>query len=173
MIKKFALAICAAAGLFAAETTVELFAATDKGAGDKIGSVTISETQFGLLFAPSLNGVPSGIHGFHVHANGSCEPTKAADGKITPAGAAGGHFDPANTNAHKGPYDTSGHLGDLPAVYADNEGKVSYPVLAPRIKKISEIKGKALMLHVGGDNHADTPAPLGGGGGRFACGVIK
>jgi Cu-Zn family superoxide dismutase len=28
------------------------------------------------------------------------------------------------------------------------------------------------MVHVGGDNHADHPQPLGGGGVRFACGVI-
>jgi Cu-Zn family superoxide dismutase len=28
------------------------------------------------------------------------------------------------------------------------------------------------MIHAGGDNHADHPAPLGGGGARMACGVI-
>jgi Cu-Zn family superoxide dismutase len=26
---------------------------------------------------------------------------------------------------------------------------------------------------VGGDNYSDTPAPLGGGGGRLVCGVVK
>lgn len=29
------------------------------------------------------------------------------------------------------------------------------------------------MIHVGGDNHHDTPAALGGGGARMVCGVIK
>ncbi|HPY41396.1 MAG TPA: superoxide dismutase [Cu-Zn] SodC2, partial [Thiolinea sp.] len=29
------------------------------------------------------------------------------------------------------------------------------------------------MIHMGGDNHADHPAPLGGGGARMVCGVIK
>jgi Cu-Zn family superoxide dismutase len=29
------------------------------------------------------------------------------------------------------------------------------------------------MIHVGGDNYADHPMPLGGGGARMACGVIK
>jgi Cu-Zn family superoxide dismutase len=29
------------------------------------------------------------------------------------------------------------------------------------------------MVHVGGDNYSDTPAPLGGGGGRLVCGVVK
>jgi Cu-Zn family superoxide dismutase len=28
------------------------------------------------------------------------------------------------------------------------------------------------MIHVGGDNHADHPEKLGGGGARVACGVI-
>jgi Cu-Zn family superoxide dismutase len=29
------------------------------------------------------------------------------------------------------------------------------------------------MIHAGGDNYADKPAPLGGGGERIACGVIQ
>ena len=29
------------------------------------------------------------------------------------------------------------------------------------------------MVHIGGDNHHDHPAALGGGGARVACGVIK
>jgi hypothetical protein len=38
--------------------------------------------------------------------------------------------------------------------------------------KLSEITGRALMLHVGGDNHADHPAAMGGGGARLACAVV-
>lgn len=29
------------------------------------------------------------------------------------------------------------------------------------------------MIHAVGDNYSDTPAPLGSGGARIACGVIK
>jgi Cu-Zn family superoxide dismutase len=29
------------------------------------------------------------------------------------------------------------------------------------------------MIHEGGDNYRDTPEPLGGGGGRIACGVVE
>jgi Cu-Zn family superoxide dismutase len=29
------------------------------------------------------------------------------------------------------------------------------------------------MIHAGGDTYSDMPAPLGGGGARLACGVIK
>jgi Cu-Zn family superoxide dismutase len=28
------------------------------------------------------------------------------------------------------------------------------------------------MIHAGGDNYSDEPAPLGGGGARVACGVV-
>ena len=44
------------------------------------------------------------------------------------------------------------------------------PVLAPRLN-MADLKGRSLMIHAGGDNHADHPAPLGGGGARVVCGV--
>jgi Cu-Zn family superoxide dismutase len=42
----------------------------------------------------------------------------------------------------------------------------------PRIK-VADIKGRSLMIHEGGDNYSDQPKPLGGGGGRVACGIIR
>jgi superoxide dismutase, Cu-Zn family len=141
-----------------------------EGAPQPIGQVTISETAYGLVFTPKLSSLPAGIHGFHVHENGSCD-VGVKDGKKGAALAAGGHFDPAKTGKHLGPY-ADGHLGDLPAIYVNAKGVADYPVLAPRLKKISEIKGHALMIHAGGDNHSDMPMPLGGGGDRVACGVI-
>lgn len=53
------------------------------------------------------------------------------------------------------------------------DGTATYPLLAPRLKSLSELKGHSLMIHKGGDNYSDKPAPLGGGGARFACGVIE
>lgn len=164
------LTLVCAAGAHAASEDVTLHQVTAQGIGESIGKVTISETPYGLQFAPALSGLKPGIHGFHVHAKGSCEPGESA-GKIVAAGAAGGHLDPHDSGKHLGPY-ADGHLGDLPALYVTDDGKASYPVVAPRLKSLSEIKGKALMVHVGGDNHADHPQPLGGGGARLACGVI-
>ncbi|CAI1646746.1 superoxide dismutase [Cu-Zn] SodC [Serratia proteamaculans] len=155
----------------AATVDVEMNLVTGQGIGQDIGKVTISETPYGLLFTPQLKALPAGVHGFHVHENGSCEPGMK-EGKAVAALAAGGHFDPQKTGKHLGPY-ADGHLGDLPAIYVTNDGMANDPVLAPRLKKISEITGKALMVHAGGDNHSDQPKPLGGGGKRFACGVIK
>ncbi len=51
--------------------------------------------------------------------------------------------------------------------------KLTDAVIAPRLKSLDEVKDKALMVHVGGDNMSDQPKPLGGGGERYACGVIK
>ena len=140
------------------------------GAPKPIGTVSIEETEYGLVFTPKLSNLPAGVHGFHVHENGSCE-AGTKDGVKGAALAAGGHFDPTKTGKHLGPY-ANGHLGDLPAIYVNADGTATDPVLAPRIKKISEIKGHALMVHAGGDNHSDHPKPLGGGGDRAACGVI-
>ncbi|NUU67805.1 superoxide dismutase [Cu-Zn] SodC2 [Enterobacteriaceae bacterium BIT-l23] len=154
----------------AASEKVEMKLATEQGAGEAVGTVTISESANGLTFTPDLKGLPDGEHGFHIHANGSCDP-KTVDGKLTPAGAADGHFDPHNTGKHLGP-EGDGHLGDLPVLTVSQDGSATSPVTAPRLKSLDEIKGKALMIHVGGDNMSDMPKPLGGGGARFACGVI-
>jgi Cu-Zn family superoxide dismutase len=109
------------------------------------------------------------MHGFHVHEHASCE-AQEKEGKPPTALAAGGHYDPTQSKQHGAPWG-SGHLGDLPALYVDSEGKAIYPVLAPRLK-LSDLKGRSLMVHAGGDNYADQPAPLGGGGARIACGVF-
>ena len=162
-------ASCAVAN--AADTKVTMKMATEKGEGLEVGTVTISETSHGLVFTPMLKGLPAGLHGFHVQENASCGPNQK-DGTPVPAGAAAGHLDPSKTGKHGLPWG-DGHLGDLPALTVDDKGAASNPVLAPRLKKLPHIKGKALMVHAGGDNHADHPAPLGGGGGRIACGVIQ
>jgi Cu-Zn family superoxide dismutase len=154
----------------AASKDVQIDLVSADGAPQPVGMVKIEETPYGLLFTPQLKSLPAGIHGFHVHQNGSCA-SAVTDGKTVPAGAAGGHFDPDKTGKHLGPYAT-GHLGDLPALYVSTDGTATYPVLAPRLKSLAQISGHALMVHAGGDNHADLPAPLGGGGARMACGVI-
>lgn len=172
-MKRFTLAmltLLTCAGAQAASDEVEMNLVTAQGIGQSIGTVTITETDKGLEFTPNLSSLPPGEHGFHVHAKGSCEPA-IKDGKPSPAEAAGGHFDPQHTGKHEGP-EGMGHLGDLPVLVVNSDGKATTPVVAPRLKALAEVKGKALMIHVGGDNMSDQPKPLGGGGVRFACGVI-
>jgi len=154
----------------AAELIVPMNTVNAEGAVKSIGSVKITESSFGLVFSPSLEGLEAGIHGIHVHENPSCEP-KDKDGKPVAALAAGGHYDPNATKRHGTPWG-DGHLGDLPALVVGQDGKANYAELAPRLK-ISDIKSRALIIHMGGDNYSDDPALLGGGGARIACGVIK
>ncbi len=153
----------------AGPVVITLNAVDANGVGAPVGTVTVTTSSYGLVFTPDLKGLAPGLHGFHVHANAACG-TSEADGKKVPGGAAGGHFDPAKTGKHGTPWG-DGHLGDLPALYVAPDGSATQPVLAPRLK-LSDLNGHALMIHAGGDNHADHPMPLGGGGARMACGVI-
>lgn len=154
----------------AAEATVTLNLAQADGTGPVVGTVRLVETRYGLALYPSLTGLPPGLHGFHVHENASCAPS-TKDGVATPAGAAGGHLDPLASKHHGEPWG-DGHLGDLPPLYVSADGAAAQPVLAPRLK-LADVAHHALMVHAGGDNHADHPAALGGGGARVACGVIE
>ncbi len=153
-----------------ASAEISLNMVDEKGVGAAIGSITAADSKYGLILTPSLRGLPAGLHGFHVHQNPSCE-AKEKDGKLVPALAAGGHLDPAGANKHGEPWG-EGHLGDLPPLYVDSSGNAMQPVLAPRLK-VADLAGRSIMIHAGGDNYSDHPAPLGGGGMRIACGVVK
>jgi len=172
-MKRFAIivmGIVLASGVAWSDTTkIEMVTATASGSGPAIGTIVVKDTPYGVLFTPDLAGLTPGLHGFHVHENPDCGP-KEKNGAMVPGLAAGGHYDPAGTGRHEGPYG-DGHLGDLPPLYVDSDGKATHPVLAPRLKT-ADLKGRSLMIHAGGDNYADHPAKLGGGGARMACGVV-
>lgn len=151
-----------ASTLVYANIVVPIYMVAPTGQGKAIGTVTLSDDYNGVLVTPNLQGLPAGVHGFHVHVNPDCSDNGMA---------AGGHFDPASTNQHDGPYDKHGHLGDLPILVVNADGTATLPTLAPRFK-LAQMKGHALMIHAGGDNYSDKPEKLGGGGARIACGVI-
>lgn len=144
---------------YAAQVTSTIYA-TDNDT-TPIGKVVFLDTDYGLLITPTLSTLPPGLHGLHLHQHANCADHGTG---------AGGHFDPKNTNSHQGPYG-EGHLGDLPVLYVNADGKANTPTLAPRLKT-SDLTGLAVMIHAGGDNYSDAP-PLGGGGARMGCGVIQ
>lgn len=139
------------------------------GIGEKIGTVTFIDTPDGLNIDVDLTGLTPGQHGMHIHQNPSCQPA-LQDGKPAAALGAGGHWDPDGIRKHKGPAN-GGHRGDLPYLTANDQG-ISREKLQVKNLAASEIKGRSLMIHAGGDTYSDTPA-LGGGGARIACGVIE
>lgn len=156
--------------VFAEEVVVKINLVNEQGVGKEIGTITASDSKYGMILTPQLSDLTPGLHGFHVHEKPDCSHAMK-DGKAVPALAAGGHYDPAKTGKHEGPYG-NGHLGDLPPLYVAADGKATLPVLAPRLK-VADIRGRSLMIHAGEDNYSDMPAPLGGGGARAACGVVK
>ena len=178
-----AASLCLASfSLFAATISVPIYLTAKPGEqGKSVGTITFTDTPYGMLIRPNLYDLPIGIRGFHVHEKNSCANLGAA---------AGGHYDPAKTGMHLGPYNSEGELGDLPALTVMPEkpcvpdksnknqvvcpatGECTLPVLAPRLK-VAMLQGRSIMIHAGGDNYSDQPEPLGGGGARLACGVVS
>jgi Cu-Zn family superoxide dismutase len=149
--------------------TVTISAVTAEGVGTPLGTIELKDTEKGLELIPNLKGLAPGEHGFHIHENPSCAP-KEKDGKMAAAMAAGGHFDPHATGKHLGPHG-GGHEGDLPKLEAGADGSATKTAVVEGVH-LADVKNRSIMIHAGGDNYSDTPAPLGGGGARVACGVI-
>lgn len=152
----------------ASPINVELRAVSSTGIGEPVGKVDVNETEDGLAFEVTTWSISAGEHGFHVHETGSCDP-KSKDGVPEAAGSAGPHFDPHKSGRHRGP-GQGGHAGDLPRLTIAGEGEQRIAFVVPLLT-LKEIRGRALIVHEGGDTYADVP-PAGGGGKRIACGVI-
>lgn len=143
--------------------------ASTHGIGEKIGTITFEDSKAGLKIESDLKGLAAGDHGFHIHEHPSCDGGEK-DHKWVAGLAAGSHFDPEHTGHHLGPKG-KGHLGDLPVLVVNQKGETKTTVVAERLK-LADITNRSIMIHEGGDNYSDVP-PLGGGGARIACGVIK
>ncbi len=163
--------VLAAGPTLAADLKAAVERTTPTGPGESVGTIVVTAGPAGGLLTVDLHGLPPGPHGFHVHENGSCAPG-TTNGAVVPAGGAGGHFDPAHSGHHEGPM-KEGHLGDLPLLTIAADGALKTEVTAPRLKDVAALKGHAVIIHAGGDNYSDEPAPLGGGGARIACGVLQ
>lgn len=155
---------------FAADPTVSIYALTATGVGDPIGTITLKDSNAGLVLTPKLSKLAPGQHGIHVHALPDCRAVEK-DGKSVAGLAAGGHFDPEQSAKHLGPAG-NGHKGDLPFLTVDEKGNATQPLTAPHLT-LADLKGHAIVIHEGGDNYSDEPKPLGGGGARVACGVVE
>jgi superoxide dismutase, Cu-Zn family len=163
------LAVTASAN--AATLTVTANKIDAHGVGAAIGTIMLEDTPAGLKITPNLTDLPPGPHGFHVHINPACGPGEQ-NGQPAAGLAAGGHFDPAHTGKHLGPNSTEGHKGDMPYLTVAADGTAKAPILAPHLT-VADVQGHAFIIHAGGDNYSDTPAPLGGGGARIACAIAK
>lgn len=127
------------------------------------GSIRFSKVENGVRVEGHLEGVPPGMHGFHIHQFGDCS---SGDGK-----SAGGHFNPTNT-AHGAPSDEIRHVGDLGNISANSDGVAHFDFVDTRISLSGEanILGRGVILHEVADDL--TSQPTGAAGSRLACGVI-
>ena len=139
-------------------------------AGQDAGTATFKQTAKGVQLKLSLQNLPPGEHGVHVHQNAVCE---GPDFKT-----AGGHFNP--TGKQHGYDNPQGHhAGDLPknvTIGDDHKGSASFLLpdltLDPAAPNSLFLNGgTSLMVHEKADDMKTDPS--GASGNRIACGVIK
>ncbi len=137
--------------------------------GKVIGEVAFEQAPGGVLLFVKVAGLPPGPHGIHLHSVGGCAPDfKAAKGHINPHKRAHGLRNP------DGPDN-----GDLPNLYvaADGTGMAEFYTTLVSVADgksapaLLDADGSAVIIHANPDDHMTQP--IGGAGGRIACGVVE
>ncbi len=173
--------VCAVAALAAMTTIVtakhsapETIKVTLKNVnGVAVGAVTFTQAKPGspVDVRANTSRLPSGFHGFHVHAVGMCvAPTFAS---------ATGHLK-ATDQGH------GSHSGDMSSLLVKRNGTAALRLTTDRftLADLRDADGSAVMVHADPDNFANVPpryAPegpdqatldTGDSGVRVACGAI-
>ena len=136
--------------------------------GARVGTATFEQTPSGVLMYVEVTGLPPGAHGIHLHSAGACTPDfKAAKGHINPDNVKHGLRHP------EGPDN-----GDLPNLFVAADGSARAEFFNTRISveggdqpPLLDADGSAVIIHDRPDDHLTQP--IGGAGGRIACGVIE
>ncbi len=136
--------------------------------GSEIGSARLTQTEAGgVLIEIDVASLPADSWvGFHIHETGVCDHGAGHE-------SAGGHFNPMDTQ-HGLLMEGGPHAGDMPNVWVDSEGMARAQVFNPFVtleQGDALIRGRALMIHAGPDDHVTQPS--GGAGDRLACAVIE
>ena len=148
-----------------AETATAVIQGTKEGT-PIFGAAIFEDTDEGLRIEVDLYGASPGLHGFHIHENGSCQDNGQA---------AGGHFNPKN--ADHGLLLKDGleraHAGDLGNLKVNQNGEGNLYLVIPGLT-LGEgeygVGGRSIILH---EKEDDFGQPAGNAGGRIACGVIQ
>ena len=153
----------AATGEFAEATLID-------ATGRNIGRAVATQGATGLLIRLEVDGLTPGWHGVHIHAAGQC---------AAPFTSAGGHINHEEPKAPHGLLNPGGpDDGDLPNIFADEQGRVRAEIFTTRARItrdgpgqwLRDSDGSALVIHAAMDDHVSQP--IGGAGDRVACGVI-
>lgn len=142
--------------------------------GQEIGEAALMETPHGVLIEVELRNysnrqhVLPGVHAFHIHAVGRCDP---------PAfGSIGEHYSP--TARQHGVLNPEGmHVGDLLNLHMPIGQAQHFEVLAaeatlgPGDRSLFDADGSVLVVHENSDDYRTDPT--GNAGGAIACGIIE
>jgi Cu-Zn family superoxide dismutase len=164
---RFALFLGSVAAFAAPAGAAEAHATLENGEGKAVGKATLRDATGGVLIRVDFTGLPAGVHAFHVHAVGQCDPPfQSAQGHFNSAAKQHGYFNPKGS-----------HAGDMPNIHVPDSGTLSVEVYLPNVTvdrgdhRLLDGDGAALMVHAGADDYETDPA--GNAGDRIACGVIE
>jgi Cu-Zn family superoxide dismutase len=152
----------------AIQTTAKVSLTPAAGSSVK-GDLTLANQGTAVSIRGEITGLaPGKEHGFHVHEIGECS--------LPDFQSAGEHFNPTK-DPHGGPKSKARHLGDIPNVKADENGRASIDVSVEGLTLVdkdgapTQILGKALVVHAMPDDYKTQPS--GDSGARIACGVVR
>lgn len=138
--------------------------------GERIGAATFTAVRgAGVKIVVDAHGLPPGLHGFHIHSKGRCEPPEFD--------SAGPHFNPQHKQ-HGLRNPQGPHAGDLGNLQVGANGQAHVVILDPRLSlasgspnSILRPGGASLVIHAQPDDEMSDPS--GNSGERIACGIIS
>jgi Cu-Zn family superoxide dismutase len=129
--------------------------------------VTFNRVGSGARLGVSVSGLAPGLHGIHIHEQGTCTRPDFA--------SAGAHLNPDHRQ-HGLDNPAGPHAGDLPNLMVEDDGSADTifaisPNLLGGEGSLFQAGGTAVVVHAERDDQRTDPS--GSSGARVACGVVE
>lgn len=158
------LAGCTLPGPPPTRVIAQLALTTAQGAAAGEGAIMATGDTTALRL--SVNGLPPGPHGLHLHAVGRCDAPDFS--------SAGPHLNP-EAKQHGRANPAGSHLGDLPNLDVASDGRGGLTVVLGGTRDelralLFDADGTAVVVHANADDYRTDPT--GNSGSRIACGIL-